>query len=72
MAHIEHSSPVMTNDDKAHPIVEEDDRSSLSSYEAHAGVKGIEAISSTWSKWALIFAYIGYVERHLVLRYVLS
>lgn len=42
-------------------IPSEDDRSSMSSYEAQAGVKGIEAISQTWTKWALIFAYLGYV-----------
>jgi hypothetical protein len=28
---------------------------------AQDGVKRIEAVSSTWTKWGLIFAYIGYV-----------
>ena len=36
-----------------------DDVSSLSSTEAQAGVRGIEAISSTWTKTSLIIAYIG-------------
>ncbi|KAI9702587.1 MAG: hypothetical protein M1836_001067 [Candelina mexicana] len=59
MAHVEQIPPAIANDDKAHPFVEEDERSSISSYEAQAGVKDIEAISSTWSKWALIIAYVG-------------
>ena len=29
--------------------------------DAQAGVKNIEAISMTWTKWGLIFAYAGYV-----------
>ncbi|KAL8927527.1 MAG: hypothetical protein Q9208_002332 [Pyrenodesmia sp. 3 TL-2023] len=37
---------------------DDDDRSSLSSY-YQAGVKNIEAISQTWTKWSLICAYIG-------------
>ena len=37
-----------------------DDDSSLSSDEyAQAGVKTIEAVSQTWSKWSLVTAYIG-------------
>ena len=36
-----------------------DDASSLSSTEAQAGVKGIEAISSTWTRSSLTIAYIG-------------
>ena len=36
-----------------------DDASSLSSADAQAGVKGIEAISSTWTKTSLIIAYVG-------------
>ena len=47
-------------------IPDEDDRSSMSSYEAQAGVKGIEAISQTWTKWALVFAYLGYVSVHIM------
>ena len=42
-------------------VPSEDDRSSMSSYHAQAGVKGIEAISQTWTKWALVSAYLGYV-----------
>lgn len=37
---------------------DDDDRSSLDSYE-QTGVKNIEAISLTWSKWSLISAYLG-------------
>ena len=37
----------------------QDDRSLATSIEAQAGVKGIEAISTTWTKWSLIVAYIG-------------
>ena len=40
---------------------EEDETSSLNSYDAQTGVKGIEAISQIWTKWSLIFAYVGYV-----------
>ena len=36
-----------------------DDLSSATSNEAQAGVKGIEAISTTWTKWSLIVAYAG-------------
>ena len=40
-----------------------DDRSSLSSDDdPQAGVKNIEAISQTWTKWSLVFAYVGSVE----------
>jgi len=35
----------------------EEDRSSTSSYDAQAGVKGI---SQSWTRWALVFAYLGY------------
>lgn len=42
----------------------DDDRSSLSSYDAQHGVKNIEAVSQTWTKWALVAAYAGYVFRH--------
>ena len=37
----------------------EEDRSSLSSNDTQQGVKGIEAISSTWSLGWLAFAYVG-------------
>ncbi|KAI9809543.1 MAG: hypothetical protein M1827_006778 [Pycnora praestabilis] len=37
----------------------EDDRSSTSSDGAQAGVKRIEAVSSTRANWALIMAYTG-------------
>lgn len=57
---------VQTNKDHVY-VPEEDDRSSISSYEAQAGVKGIEAISQTWTKWSLVFAYVGY-ELHSCLR----
>lgn len=36
-----------------------DDRSSLSSDDAQTGVKRVEAVSLTWTKWGLIAAYVG-------------
>ena len=36
-----------------------DDQSSLSSDDTQAGVKNIEAISQTWTKWSLVAAYAG-------------
>lgn len=50
---------------------DEDDGLSVSSYEAQAGVKGIEAISQTWTKWALAFAYLGYAL-DLLMRHALA
>ncbi|KAL8658071.1 MAG: hypothetical protein Q9226_001303 [Calogaya cf. arnoldii] len=38
---------------------DDDDRSSLSSHDLQHGVKNIEAISQTWTKWALVSAYVG-------------
>ena len=38
----------------------EHDRSSIRSYGTQAGVRNIEAISQTWTKWSLIAAYAGY------------
>jgi hypothetical protein len=40
-------------------IATEDERSSIHSDDAQRGVKGIEAVSSTWSKWSLLAAYLG-------------
>ena len=40
-------------------VSDEDDQSSLSSSDTQQGVKGIEAISQTWTQWSLIAAYIG-------------
>ncbi|KAL8895025.1 MAG: hypothetical protein Q9192_003895 [Flavoplaca navasiana] len=37
----------------------DDDRSSLSSSDTQHGVKNIEAVSQTWTKWALVTAYAG-------------
>ena len=37
----------------------EDDHSSVSSHDAQLGVKHIEAISQTWTRWSLISAYVG-------------
>ena len=37
----------------------EDDHSSINSYETQNGVKNIEAISQTWTKWSLLSAYVG-------------
>ena len=36
-----------------------DSRSSFSPDDAQAGVKNIEAVSQTWTKWSLIVAYLG-------------
>ena len=52
--------PAQIHHDKDPPHVRnEDDQSSLSSYETQNGVKNIEAISQTWTKWSLISAYVG-------------
>ena len=47
--------------DKDHPDAGDgDDRSSLTSYDdAQAGVKNIEAIGQTWTKWSLIPLTLG-------------
>ena len=36
------------------------------SRDAQAGVKNIEAVSMTWTKWGLIAAYFGYGKYHSV------
>ncbi|KAL8676170.1 MAG: hypothetical protein Q9186_007288 [Xanthomendoza sp. 1 TL-2023] len=41
------------------PVQDDDGQSSLSSHDAQHGVKNIEAISQTWTKWSLITAYVG-------------
>ncbi|KAI4110439.1 MAG: hypothetical protein LQ339_001304 [Xanthoria mediterranea] len=49
-------------DDKESPISsgrEDDDQSSFSSSDVQHGVKNIEAISQTWTVWALVAAYVG-------------
>ena len=49
-----------TEPSKNQPLVDQDERSSVSSDDdAQAGVKNIEIISQTWTKWALLSAYIG-------------
>ena len=48
-------------DDENHDdAITSDEDSSTFSAEVESGVRKIEAISQTWSKWGLIFAYIGY------------
>ena len=42
-----------------HDHGDNDDQSSLHSNDTQAGVKNIEAISRSWSKWSLISAYVG-------------
>ena len=37
----------------------DDDQSSLSSSDDQVGVKNIEVISQTWTKWSLVAAYAG-------------
>ena len=45
---------------KNQPLVDQDERSSVSSDDdVQAGVKNIEIISQTWTKWSLLSAYIG-------------
>ncbi|KAL6717146.1 hypothetical protein ACLMJK_005061 [Lecanora helva] len=39
-------------------------RSSISTDDAQAGVKNIEAISQTWTAWSLIIAYFGWALKH--------
>ena len=48
-----------TQQNKVEPYMHEDDRSSLSSDDTQIGVKNIEAISQTWTKWSLFSAYLG-------------
>ena len=45
---------------KNQSLVDRDEGSSMSSDDdAQAGVKNIEIISQTWTKWSLISAYFG-------------
>lgn len=45
---------------KNQPLVDQVEGSSTSSDDdAQAGVKNIEIISQTWTKWSLLCAYIG-------------
>lgn len=39
-----------------------DDEESVASKDVQTGVQKIEAISQAWTKWALVFAYLGYVN----------
>ena len=41
--------------------VDGDDAESFTSDDTQTGVKGIEAISQTWTRWSLITAYLGSV-----------
>jgi hypothetical protein len=43
------------------------ERASLASSTSSAqdGVKRIEAVSMTWTRWGLVFAYIGYVYTYV-------
>lgn len=51
-------------DDGGRVMSHEDDdtRSSTDSVETQTGVKKVEAVSMTWSKWGLIIAYVGYAR----------
>ena len=45
---------------KNQALIDQDEGSSMSSDDdAQAGVKTIEIISQTWTKWSLLSAYIG-------------
>lgn len=47
---------------RSRPVADQDSISDSSSYDsAQAGVKRIEATSTTWTKWSLLCAYAGYV-----------
>ena len=51
---------VVGEPDKNQSLDQYEDRLSLSSDDdVQAGVKAIEAVSQTWSKWSLITAYFG-------------
>ncbi|KAL9104977.1 MAG: hypothetical protein Q9163_000149 [Psora crenata] len=54
-------APPAVQHDKQRVVSTEDehDQSSLSSSDVQTGVKGIEAISETWTTWSLIAAYLG-------------
>ena len=39
---------------------DDDMRSSADSTETQRGVKRVEAVSQTWTKWGLVWAYVGY------------
>lgn len=56
------SEPMEVEQDKTNGTLQtlDDDRSTISSTDTQQGVKGIEAISSTWSTSALVTAYVGY------------
>ena len=58
-AGMETDVPATTPQNKAEPYVHDDDRLSLSSDDTQVGVKNIEAISQTWTKWSLFSAYLG-------------
>ncbi len=64
MASVEEAREGIPN--KAHAYLDDGgDSSSLNSNEdAQAGVKNIEAISQTWTKWSLVSAYVGSVSHH--------
>ena len=56
------SSNARTDVDKDAAVVDHapyEDDSSISSDQTQDGVKRIEAISQTWTKWSLIVAYVG-------------
>ena len=56
----EATGPSPAHDEKGQlNINHEDDQSSFSSDETQTGVKGIEAVSQTWTEWSLIAAYLG-------------
>ena len=48
-----------------------DDESSISSSDTQTGVRNIEAVSQTWTKWSLIAAYAGYVLYMIYTSYLL-
>jgi len=41
-----------------------DETSSMSSTETQAGVKRLEAVTTSWTKWSLAIAYVGYASYH--------
>ena len=59
MGDAEASTRTQHDKDQTYIHNHDDDQSSLSSDNTQAGVKNIEAISQTWTKWSLISAYLG-------------
>lgn len=58
-----HSREKLRRMSKTDSTPEEDDSDVASNASAQVGVKKLEATAAMWSKWSLIFAYAGYVDK---------